>query len=162
VTDDCALCRGPDGDPELFRTEVWSDPRWRLTTSVEGLLEGEVPGFSYLEPRRHVPHVEDLDGEEAATFGGTLARCAAALKEVTGCERVYVYVFGGGIPHFHVHLVPHVQGDVVNEQMVRGTVDQERLPSGAWRIISRDFPERPDGAETARRTAEALARRLAG
>lgn len=158
---DCALCRGPDGDPELDRIEVWSDDRWRLTTSVEGLLEGEVPGFSYLEPRRHVPHVEDLDGDEATTFGATLGRCAAALKAVTGCERVYLYVFGGGIAHLHVHLVPHVEGDVVNDQMVRGSVDQERLPSGAWRIISRDFPERPDGSAVARATAEALGRRLA-
>lgn len=158
---DCALCRGAAGDAELFRTEVWSDGLWRLTTSVEGLLEGEVPGFSYLEPRRHIAHVEDLDGEEATTFGLTLGRCAAALEAVTGCERVYLYVFGGGIPHLHVHLVPHVDGDVVNEQMLRGSVDEERLPSGAWRIVSRDFPERPDGASVAQATAEALARQLA-
>jgi len=102
VTQACIICRGAEADDVLLRTEVWGDDLWRLTTSTAG----EVAGFSYLEPRRHIGDIAALDGDEAASFGPTMARVTSALKAVTGVELVYVYVFGGGIPHLHVHLAP--------------------------------------------------------
>ncbi len=137
---DCTLCRGVAGDPELGRVEVWRDDLWRLTTSIES----EVPGFSYLEPLRHIPHVTDLDRAEAATFGTVLGRVTTALKEATGAELVYIYVFGGGIPHLHVHLAPHRAGDALNTQLIRGEIVEEHLPSGATRVTSLEFPALPE------------------
>ena len=61
-------------DRRCNRIAVWEDALWRLTVS----LAAEVPGFAYLEPKRHVPYVTDLDGAEAATFGAVLARCTRA------------------------------------------------------------------------------------
>jgi diadenosine tetraphosphate (Ap4A) HIT family hydrolase len=152
---DCALCRGVDGDPDLGRVEVWRDDLWRLMTSIES----EVLGFSYLEPLRHIPHITDLDGPEAATFGAVLGRVTSALKEATGAELVYIYVFGGGIPHLHVHLAPHRDGDALNTQLIRGEVVEERLPSGAGRITSLDFPpiSEPDLRAVADRVRSLLA-----
>jgi len=135
----CAICLGPAGDPELDRVHVWEDRLWRVSMSTSGYTTG----FAYLEPKRHIPHVTDLDGEEAQTFGTVLARVTAALKQASGAEIVWLYVFGGGIPHLHVHLAPHREGDPLNSQIVRGDVVDEKLPSGASRIISRDFPELP-------------------
>lgn len=137
----CALCRVPEIDEELGRTEVWSDHLWRLTTSTG---PGEVtPGFSYLEPKRHIEHIEDLDGEEAKTFGAVIARCSQVLKHATNAQRVYVYIFGGGIPHLHVHLAPHSEGDALNEALIRGEFEEHPLPSGAVAYRSKDFPELP-------------------
>ena len=141
----CVLCRGRAGDPELERLEVWEDDLWRLTTAQGG----EVPGFSYLEPKRHSPHLTDLDGAEAATFGGVLARTSGALREATGAELVYVYVFGDGIPHLHLHLAPHRRGDALNDRMIRGTVVETHLPNGATRFESREFPARPPSEHSA-------------
>ena len=137
---DCTLCRGVHGDPELARVEVWRDDLWRLAVAIES----EVPGFAFLEPIRHIPHVTDLDGPEAATFGAVLGRVTTALKDATGAELVYIYVFGGGIPHLHVHLAPHREGDALSTQLIRGEVVEERLPSGAGRITSLDFPPIPE------------------
>jgi hypothetical protein len=58
IDKDCPICRGAAFDPELDRIPVWEDGLWRLTVS----LAAEVPGFAYLEPKRHVPYVTDLDG----------------------------------------------------------------------------------------------------
>ena len=138
-TQPCAICAGPAGDPELLREEVWRDALWRLSMSVESYTLG----FAYLEPIRHVPHIEDLDGEEATTFGPTLARICGALKVATNAERVWIYVFGGGIPHLHVHLAPHLEGDALNSAMIRGELEDIPLPSGAHQLVSRDFPEVP-------------------
>jgi diadenosine tetraphosphate (Ap4A) HIT family hydrolase len=79
------ICRGPEGDEELLRVQVWEDELWRLTTSVSG---DPVPGFSYLEPKRHIPSITELDGDEALTFGAVMARVTGALKEGTGAEVV--------------------------------------------------------------------------
>jgi len=132
----CLICNGAAADAEFERTLVWEDELWRLTVS----LAAEVSGFSYLEPKRHVPHITDLDGREAATLGSVLARCANALKDTTGADVVYIYVFGDGVPHLHVHLAPHRKGDALNDQMIRGEFVEEKLPSGVTRYLSEKFP----------------------
>ena len=151
----CILCRGAAGDADLRRLQVWEDAHWRLTVS----LEAEVAGFSYLEPRRHIPHITDLDGEEARTFGGVLARVARALQDETGAELVYVYVFGGGVPHLHVHLAPHRANDALSHQMIRGEIVEEKMESGATRFVSNEFPPLPEDEQRA--VARRVQRRLA-
>jgi diadenosine tetraphosphate (Ap4A) HIT family hydrolase len=152
----CVLCRGPAGDPTFDRVQVWEDGLWRLTT----VTHGELLGFSYLEPKRHIPYLTDLDGEEARTLGPVLARVSRALKEAAEAELVYVYVFGGGIPHLHIHLGPHREGDALNPQMIRGEVTEVRLPSGATSIVSKEFPALPARAHA--RVLERLRALLGG
>ena len=113
---------------------------WRLTVTNDG----EVPGFAYLEPKRHIPHITDLSGEEARTLGPVLARVTTALRDAAGAELVWIYVFGGGIPHLHIHLAPHRDGDALNSRMIRGEVIEKKLPSGATAIESLEFPPRPE------------------
>ena len=105
--DPCLLCDVTRADAEFSRQRVWEDDLWWLSV----VLRGAVPGFSHLEPKRHIPFLPDLDGEEAATLGPVLARCTAALKAATGADKVYVYVFGDRVPHLHLNLAPHVDGD---------------------------------------------------
>jgi len=137
---DCALCRGPDADAELDRVEVWRDDLWRLSMS----LRGPTLGFGYLEPLRHVPHLADLEGREAETFGPVIARATAVLQEATSAGLVYAYVFGGGIPHLHVHLAPNVPEGVLSTAVIGGAVRERKLPSGASEIQSLDHPDLPD------------------
>lgn len=150
MTDDCPLCRGDAIDAELGRELVWEDPLWRLTTSVG---PGDpTPGFSYLEPKRHVPYVTDLRGEEAASFGVVLARCCAALKQASNADHVYVYIFGDSVSHLHVHLAPHTVGDALVDVPLRGAFEEQVLPSGHSAMVSKDFPAVPE--ETLRRVAQ--------
>jgi diadenosine tetraphosphate (Ap4A) HIT family hydrolase len=139
TTSDCPMCRGAAADEELERIEVWQDAHWRLTVS----LSSEVAGFAYLEPRRHIRYITELDGPEAATFVPALARSSRVLKEATDAEVVYVYVFGDGVPHLHLHLAPHRSGDALSDQMIRGEIVEEKLPNGMTRFFSEDFPALP-------------------
>jgi diadenosine tetraphosphate (Ap4A) HIT family hydrolase len=111
----CILCDQERSVQDLNREIVWEDRLWRLALARRGYTTG----FGYLETKRHVPHVTDLDGEEAETFGSTIARVAKALQEASGADLVYVYIFGGGIPHLHVHLGPHSDGDALNSDIIR-------------------------------------------
>lgn len=119
--DDCDICSGR-ADSYFRRIEVWSNERWRLTTTTYR----ELPGFSYLEPRRHIPHITDLDGPESAEFGRIVAEVSSALKNVTGASLVYVYIYGDHIPHLHVHLAPHVPGDHFIDDVVK---DGKSIPA---------------------------------
>ncbi len=134
---------------------MWEDDLWRLSTA----LMGEVAGFSYLEPKRHVRYIQELDGAEAATFGTVLARCAGAVKSTTGAELVYVYIFGGSFDHLHVHLAPYHRGGPLNDGMVKGELAEYTLDNGAVVLTSKDYPLRPESEmrEATERLAAALA-----
>jgi diadenosine tetraphosphate (Ap4A) HIT family hydrolase len=153
---DCPACRGAAGDPELHRLKVWSDDLWRLTTS----LSSGVLGFSYLEPRRHITAITAIDGEEAATLGSVLGRCSAAIRDATGAEQIYLYVFGSGIPHLHVMLAPHRQGDALSDWMLKGEAVETKLPNGAVLVSSAQHPPLPE--DELRAAAELIHRTLAG
>ena len=124
-------------DHALMRTEVWSDELWRLTCSNAS----EVAGFSYLEPRRHISDITELDGDEAASFGPTIAAASKAIKDATGAELVYVYVFGDGVPHLHVHLAPHrTVGSPLVSDMIKGAKHKTHLASGEDVWVSDRYP----------------------
>jgi diadenosine tetraphosphate (Ap4A) HIT family hydrolase len=137
---DCLLCRGADGDPELDRVEVWRDAQWRLSMS----RRSSTLAFGYLEPIRHIPYLADLDGPEAASFGPAIARASAALREASGARLVYAYVFGGGIPHLHVHLAANAPEGVLSTHLIAGEIEERKLPSGATEITSKDHPDLPE------------------
>jgi diadenosine tetraphosphate (Ap4A) HIT family hydrolase len=153
---DCVICAGPERDAELDRVEVWRDAHWRLSVSRHTANRG----FGYLEPIRHIPYLADLDGPEAATFGPAVAHASAALREASGAPLVYAYVFGGGIPHLHVHLVANAPAGVLNTNIITGEVAERKLPSGASELISRDHPDLPEAEVAAinQRVRELMAR----
>jgi hypothetical protein len=40
-------------------------------------------------------------------------------------------------------MAPHRTGDALNAAIIRGEMDEEKLPSGATRMTSREFAELP-------------------
>jgi diadenosine tetraphosphate (Ap4A) HIT family hydrolase len=69
-----------------------------------------------------------------------------------------VYIFGGGVPHLHVHLAPHTPQDTLNTQITRGEFTEEKLKSGAVQYISEEFPQLPQ--EQQRVVADRIQQRL--
>ncbi len=117
MKEDCSICNRK-ADIDFNRVEVWSSSLWRLTIS----RYSSVRGFCYLEPIRHIEHITDLDGREAETFGRALADAASSIKESTGSELVYVYIYGDHIPHLHVHLAPHRTNDIYADDVVKAGI----------------------------------------
>jgi len=124
-------------DDALMVEEVWSDSLWRLTT----VRVGELAGYSYLAPLRHIAHITDLDGDEAATFGTTVAAASKAIQDETGAELVYLYVFGGGVNHFHAHLAPHREpGSPLVDDPIKGAKHSQLMPDGREVWVSDRYP----------------------
>jgi hypothetical protein len=68
------LCLPEIADANFQRVRLWEDDLWRLSA----VLQGPIPGFAHLEPRRHIPYITDLDGAEALTLGSVLAAVTSA------------------------------------------------------------------------------------
>ncbi len=107
--DSCLLCDPAAADARFQRGRLWEDDLWRLSA----VLQGPIPGFAHLEPRRHIPFITDLDGAEADTLGPVLARVTGELRLAAGAEKIYVYVFGDHTEHLHFNLAPHRAGDAL-------------------------------------------------
>ncbi|MEX2206154.1 MAG: HIT domain-containing protein [Myxococcota bacterium] len=67
-------------------------------------------GTLFVEPKRHVPGIAELDEHEARQIGLVSSRLARALKQSEGAEHVYVFVLGHHVDHLHVWLVPRYPG----------------------------------------------------
>jgi hypothetical protein len=99
------MCRGAAADEELERAQVWEDELWRLTLG----LAAETPGFAYLEPKHISGSSPSLTVRRRRVSARPWRDAPRTLREVTGAEVVYVYIFGDGVPHLHLHLAPHRQ-----------------------------------------------------
>jgi diadenosine tetraphosphate (Ap4A) HIT family hydrolase len=141
----CMLCAPEIADREFARVRLWEDELWRLSA----VLRGPVPGFAHLEPRRHIPYVTDLDGPEAATFGPVLARVTRALRDASGAQLAYAYVFGDRVAHLHVNLAPHHAGEALvggRGLLIADAVDAAPSAHAAAADAARELLSRPSGA----------------
>ncbi len=66
-------------------------------------------GRVFVETRRHVAGLGQLSGDEAAAVGVLVNDLSSALRSA-GAEHVYAHVYGDGVPHLHVHVVPRYPG----------------------------------------------------
>lgn len=100
----CPLCArelSTDEPPGgwVHRSGLWS----------AGVAEGfEVPGWLFLQLRRHAEGPMAMAPDEAGELGGLLVELTAAIQAVTGAEKVYVAAYGEAFPHFHLVLHPRM------------------------------------------------------
>lgn len=132
---DCELCRVESSDQEpvggwILRTDMWS------ACVAPGF---EVPGWLFLQLRRHAEGPMGMDDAEAAELGPLLSRLAVGIQTATGAERVYAVAFGEVFPHFHVLLVPRMPFSPAEETGPALLLKRAELcdPAGAAEIAMR-------------------------
>jgi diadenosine tetraphosphate (Ap4A) HIT family hydrolase len=113
--DGCEVCARETAAGEPLGGWVYRDAHWSACVA-EGF---EVPGWVFLELRRHAEGPWGMDDAEAGSFGVALSAVAAAVRTATGAERVYVLAFGELFPHWHVVLVPRPPGAGPDEKGTR-------------------------------------------
>jgi diadenosine tetraphosphate (Ap4A) HIT family hydrolase len=100
----CSICARIAGGDLLFAD---------AHVVVEHLAPGEdgtaYLGYLFVETRRHVPALADLDPDEAAAVGRAAARVAHALR-AGGAEHVYAAVIGHHVDHVHLHVIARHPG----------------------------------------------------
>ncbi len=103
----CLICRKQRGEIDLPGGPIYSD---ELVFACHAHLWDEKPdqylGWLVLETRRHTPDLTSLTEQEAVQIGKMARLLARTLKEELKAEKIYLFVIGEGIAHFHMHLLP--------------------------------------------------------
>lgn len=82
-----------------------------VVVSHRPLTEGTpVPGYLFVETRRHVPTLADLTEAEAAAAGWAASRAAYALRNELAPEFVFSAITGRSVAHFHQHVFARPKG----------------------------------------------------
>lgn len=103
------------------------------------LLDRESLGFGHcmIVPKRHVVKVYELDEGESAALFALARKLATHLERASGAKAVGYVAFGSGLPHAHLHLVPHNDSRVLEypHEYLRKLSDEE-LKTEARRLRS--------------------------
>ena len=111
----------------------------------------------------HVEEVADLRGGDADAFFADVRRACAAVKAVSGCDRVNVAFLGNTVSHLHAHLIPR---RVAQEPKPSRPPWEDPRPSGSCRpTCARRWPapsqsSSPAAAGRSRRDRFAATRQL--
>lgn len=68
-------------------------------------------GYLFIELRRHVQGLEDMNDEECIAVGRMLKRISGTLIDNFDIEHIYSHVIGDNTPHLHIHIIPRYKGD---------------------------------------------------
>ncbi|HHP7237975.1 HIT family protein [Longibacter sp.] len=84
-------------------------------------------GHCMVVPKRHVVKLYELTPHEHANVLALAQRFALGLHRSLGCRSVAYLAFGSGLPHAHLHLVPHDDPNTVLEPLkhVRTRTDEQ-------------------------------------
>ncbi len=110
MVDDCPICarhrgEGPLGGELVARSSgFWV---WHAAADRDGRVG---LGHLIIESGRHVPYLDDLSEEEAASLGRLRAATARALRAELQPAFVFAAVIGQRVPHFHEHLICRFPG----------------------------------------------------
>jgi diadenosine tetraphosphate (Ap4A) HIT family hydrolase len=70
-----------------------------------------VAGWCVLELARPCPTLDALTADESRVMGEHIRRVSAAIRAVTGCQRVYLLAFAESHRQVHLHLVPRQESE---------------------------------------------------
>lgn len=103
------------------------------------ILDRESLGFGHcmVVPKRHVVKIYELDERESVAFFALAQKVARHLERVLAVKAVGYVAFGSGLPHAHLHLVPHNDARVLMHphEFVKRLSDEE-LRVGAEKLRS--------------------------
>jgi diadenosine tetraphosphate (Ap4A) HIT family hydrolase len=106
-------------------------------------------GTLFIESKRHFLDFGEANEEELSAYGPLLKKVYAALKSLTGAERIYQVIFLEGIPHFHAWLVPRREGDEKGVPFIAKDIVCEQADAEQLAVKLREILEDTKGAYNA-------------
>jgi diadenosine tetraphosphate (Ap4A) HIT family hydrolase len=84
------------------------------------IQDANYPWLLLVPRRRDIVEIIDLDEVERAQLMSEIARVAAALKDVTQCDKLNIAALGNVVPQLHVHVIARRHGDAAWPKPVWG------------------------------------------
>jgi ATP adenylyltransferase len=117
----CLICAKHRGEGPLSGgVKVWEDEHCRVFHRPTDRTGTAVLGYLFVESRRHVPYLADLDDDEAAAIGRTVKRVAVGLRTELNADFVFSAVAGMSHAHFHQHVFARHPGTPADYDWMNG------------------------------------------
>jgi diadenosine tetraphosphate (Ap4A) HIT family hydrolase len=111
MTKNCFVCRKHRGEVSVPGGAIFENDLIFIShAQLWGDETEHYLGHVFVEPKRHVAELGDLNEEEAREIGLYSSKMARGLMKMTGIEHVYSFVIGDGVPHVHVHIIGRYPG----------------------------------------------------
>ncbi len=104
----CPICEKHEGRGLLVGEILYDSDDVLVSHAPPGMVDRYL-GYLFVDAKRHVRGLAELDDEEASTLALVVSRLARALEKAAGAEHVYAFVFDH-VPHHHVHVVARYPG----------------------------------------------------
>lgn len=104
----CGVCAA-HGNPEI--RELYEIARSELWVLRHHPNPAPLAGWLILDSLRHLGGPIDFEPIEAASWGLEVQQACQLVKNLTGCDRVYIIGFGEGARHLHLHLIPRFSAE---------------------------------------------------
>jgi diadenosine tetraphosphate (Ap4A) HIT family hydrolase len=103
-------------------------PRWTMNAAVGW----DSRPWLVLQTATHRSSLADIDDAEATEIGPVTRALTAAVTQVVGAERVYLYLLNEAQPpHVHFHVVARFPGDPLDERGPR-LLGTPAAPGAGW------------------------------
>jgi histidine triad (HIT) family protein len=130
----CFVCRKHRGELEMPGGVVYEDDLVYVSHGTMKRNGLTYPGIFFVEPRRHLPTMAELNRPESERIGWLASVVAKALTR-EGAERSYLQVLGHHVPHLHVWIVPRYPETPVEYFGIR-VLEWESGPRKSWQQIA--------------------------
>lgn len=101
----CLICAKHRGDGPLVGPVVWQDDLVVVSHRPVAADGVGVPGYLFVETRRHVPWLDGLEPDEVGAVARAVWSAARALRAELAPDFVFSAVVGRAVAHFHQHVV---------------------------------------------------------
>ena len=101
--EDCVSCKIIKGEVPCFK--VYKDAMFMAFLDINPLNLGH----TLLIPKQHFHWVDEVEPYEQ--YWRLARKISQAIKMATGCVLVAKIVYGLGVPHAHIHLIPKYEND---------------------------------------------------
>ncbi len=101
--EDCVFCKIIKGEVPCFK--VYEDAMFMAFLDINPLNLGH----TLLIPKQHFHWVDEVEPYEQ--YWRLARKISQAIKMATGCVLVAKIVYGLGVPHAHIHLIPKYEND---------------------------------------------------
>jgi histidine triad (HIT) family protein len=101
--ENCIFCKIIKG--EIPSTKIYEDNDFLAFLDIQPLN----PGHTLLIPKKHLEWVNDY--EPFGSYWETARKLSKVIQEALNPKVVSYVVYGLGVPHAHIHLIPKFEGD---------------------------------------------------
>jgi diadenosine tetraphosphate (Ap4A) HIT family hydrolase len=99
----CLICKKHATQQDSY---IHEDQYWIVSHSS---FSTQIPGYLYIEPKRHVEDWIDFTFEELSIVGPLIKRIETILRKLLPIERLYVVTISEAVRHIHFHIIPRLE-----------------------------------------------------